>query len=89
MSTTGAKKTTFMYDDQLPSLSVPDLEKTLFKYLESTRPFVTPIEYLNTERVVNQFKNGVGQKLDFYLRDRAAKERNWLEQYWLDYAYLG
>lgn len=88
MSTTGAKKTTFMYDDQLPSLSVPDLEKTLFKYLESTRPFVTPIEYLNTERVVNQFKNGVGQKLDFYLRDRAAKERNWLEQYWLDYAYL-
>ena len=81
---------TFMYDDQLPSLPVPSLEKTLSKYVESTKPFVASTEeYLNTEKKVNQFKNGIGEKLDFHLREKARKERNWLEKYWLDYAYLG
>jgi len=79
--------TTFSLDDRLPSLPLPDLNKTLDKYLESTVPFTDSIEHLNTERIVEKFRSHEGTRLDFYLRERAKHERNWLEQYWLDYAY--
>ena len=82
------KMSTFSNDNQLPSLPLPSLDATLAKYLESTLPFANSIEYLNTERIVHQFKHTLGPKLDFYLREKAKKERNWLENYWLDYAYL-
>ena len=80
---------TFSNDEQLPSLPVPNLDKTIAKYLASTIPFCSELEYLNTQRIIDSFKNGIGQKLQFYLREKSQKDRNWLEQYWLDYAYLG
>jgi len=79
--------TTFSFDESLPSLPVPDLNKTLDKYLESTIPFVNSIDRLNTERLVENFKSNYGPRLDFLLRQRAKNKKNWLEQYWLDYAY--
>jgi hypothetical protein len=79
---------TFSHDNLLQSLPLPPLDATLSKYLESTIPFTNTIEYLNTERIVNQFRANLGPKLDFYLREKSKKERNWLEKYWLDYAYL-
>ena len=79
--------TTFSFDDSLPSLPLPDLNKTLDKYLESIIPFTDSIEHLNTERIIQRFKSHEGPRLDFYLRERAKQQRNWLEQYWLDYAY--
>jgi carnitine O-octanoyltransferase len=69
---------TFSKEDLLPSLPLPPLKSTLNKYLESIRPFVNQIEYLNTEKKLSDFENGIGGKLDFLLRDRARKERNWV-----------
>lgn len=69
---------TFSIDNILPSLPVPDLEKTLQKYLDSVKPQVTEIEYLNTEKIVSKFRNGIGKTLQFHLTERAKNERNWV-----------
>ena len=72
------KMSTFSADNLLPSLPLPSLEDTLNVYLESVRPFLTELEYLKTQKCVETFKNGVGKKLQFFLAERAKKERNWV-----------
>lgn len=79
---------TFSIDELLPSLPVPNLEQTLEKYLSSVKPFVNEFEYKNTEEIVKKFQIGDGQVLQKLLLEKAKHERNWLEKYWLDYAYL-
>lgn len=69
---------TFSNDELLPSLPLPSLESTLKKYLESIRPFVTHLEYLETEKKVLDFQNGLGKRLQFYLQNKQSKERNWV-----------
>lgn len=70
---------TFTLDNTLPSLPLPDLEKTLNKYLESVRPFVTDLEFSKTQKIVENFRNGIGKHLHFHLMQKAQKERNWVE----------
>ncbi|KAB0353786.1 hypothetical protein FD755_023519 [Muntiacus reevesi] len=79
---------TFQYQDSLPSLPVPSLEESLKKYLESVKPFANEEEYKNTEAIVRKFQNGIGEKLQQKLLQRAKGKRNWLEEWWLNVAYL-
>ncbi|KAM9216070.1 peroxisomal carnitine O-octanoyltransferase isoform 4-T4 [Dugong dugon] len=79
---------TFQYQDTLPSLPVPSLEESLKKYLESVKPFANEEEYKKTEEIVKKFQNGVGEKLHQKLLKRAKGKRNWLEEWWLNVAYL-
>ncbi|XP_042540558.1 peroxisomal carnitine O-octanoyltransferase [Dipodomys spectabilis] len=79
---------TFQYQDSLPSLPVPSLEESLKKYLESVKPFANEEEYKKTEEIVQKFQNGVGEKLHQKLLARAKAKRNWLEEWWLNVAYL-
>ncbi|XP_054420077.1 peroxisomal carnitine O-octanoyltransferase isoform X2 [Pteronotus mesoamericanus] len=79
---------TFQYQDSLPSLPVPPLEESLKKYLESVKPFATKEEYKKTEEIVQKFQNGIGKKLHQKLLERAKGKRNWLEEWWLNVAYL-
>uniref|UniRef100_A0AAA9SDI4 Peroxisomal carnitine O-octanoyltransferase n=1 Tax=Bos taurus TaxID=9913 RepID=A0AAA9SDI4_BOVIN len=79
---------TFQYQDSLPSLPVPSLEESLKKYLESVKPFANEEEYKNTEAIVWKFQNGIGEKLQQKLLQRAKGRRNWLEEWWLNVAYL-
>lgn len=69
---------TFEIDSQLPSLPLPPLQLTLDKYLRSTRPFLTDLEYLSTVKRVENFRNGVGKVLQFHLKARANREKNWV-----------
>jgi hypothetical protein len=69
---------TFSFDTLLPPLPLPSLDYTLTKYLESVKPFLTDIEYLNTQRLVENFRNGIGKHLNFHLSEKAKKERNWV-----------
>lgn len=85
---TSTSEKTFQYDDQLPSLPVPTLQHTLDRYLDSVRPHVTPDEYRQTEFIVQQFASGVGKDLHRQLLKKAETERNWLERWWLDFAYM-
>jgi hypothetical protein len=70
---------TFQVDELLPSLPLPDLDKTLNKYLESVKPFVNDLEYMRTESLVENFKTGIGFKLNELLKDRARQKRNWVK----------
>ncbi|XP_036103334.1 peroxisomal carnitine O-octanoyltransferase [Molossus molossus] len=79
---------TFQYQDSLPSLPVPSLEESLKKYLESVKPFANEEEYKKTEEIVQKFQNGIGEKLHQKLLERAKGKRNWLEEWWLNVAYL-
>ncbi|RWS08099.1 peroxisomal carnitine O-octanoyltransferase-like protein [Dinothrombium tinctorium] len=79
---------TFENDETLPSLPIPSLHNTLDLYLDTVRPVVDNAEFAATEEIVKKFENGIGQKLHQKLVQRAQGKRNWLEEWWLDYAYL-
>ncbi|XP_008321295.1 peroxisomal carnitine O-octanoyltransferase isoform X1 [Cynoglossus semilaevis] len=79
---------TFQHQSVLPPLPVPSLESSLNKYLEAVRPFASENEFRATVDVVRKFQEGVGRELHQKLLQRAKTKRNWLEDWWLDTAYL-
>ncbi|KFM68406.1 Peroxisomal carnitine O-octanoyltransferase, partial [Stegodyphus mimosarum] len=79
---------TFAHDEALPSLPVPTLSQTIEKYLDSVKVFVTEEEFENTKKIALNFQNGVGKELHNKLLQRAVNQRNWLEKWWEDVAYL-
>ncbi|NXY81104.1 OCTC octanoyltransferase, partial [Alcedo cyanopectus] len=79
---------TFQYQDSLPSLPVPPLDESLSKYLDAVKPFLNQEEYQRTEDIVKKFENGIGKELHQKLLERAKTRRNWLEDWWLNVAYL-
>uniref|UniRef100_A0AAQ5XAQ1 Peroxisomal carnitine O-octanoyltransferase n=1 Tax=Amphiprion ocellaris TaxID=80972 RepID=A0AAQ5XAQ1_AMPOC len=79
---------TFQYQSSLPPLPVPSLESSLSKYLEAVRPFASEKEFKATADIVRKFQEGVGKELHQKLLQRAKTKRNWLEEWWLDAAYL-
>ncbi|XP_061572808.1 peroxisomal carnitine O-octanoyltransferase [Cololabis saira] len=79
---------TFQYQSSLPPLPVPSLESTLNKYLDAVRPFGSEQECEATVAIVRKFQEGIGPELHQKLLQRAKKKRNWLEEWWLDTAYL-
>ena len=84
------KATTFGFQEVLPPLPVPNLKETCDKYLLSVRPILTEDEFVRTKAAFSKFQRpgGVGERLQGALLERAEKTRNWLEQWWLDHAYL-
>lgn len=74
----------------LPHLPVPKLNDTLNKYLKSVRPHLNDHEFAVTSNLVKDFvtEGGVGQKLQSLLEKRAQEHINWLEDWWLNSAYL-
>lgn len=92
--TTPPPAPTYAYQDKLPSLPVPPLEETLAKYLRSLQPFemlgiFSPEEMKRTRALAEEFKaaGGRGQRLQSKLVARSQQKRNWLEEWWLKYAY--
>eukprot|EP00842_Homolaphlyctis_polyrhiza_P006421 jgi/Hompol1/6780/HPOL_005099-RA len=82
---------TFGNQDRLPRLPLPSLEATAATYLASCRPLLDDAEYAATEEAVRQFisPEGLGPVLQQRLVDYAAQQPNsWLEDIWLNKAYL-
>ncbi|MED6251884.1 hypothetical protein ATANTOWER_004154 [Ataeniobius toweri] len=79
---------TFQYQNSLPPLPVPSLEGSLSKYLDAVHPFASETEFKATVDIVRKFREGVGKELHQKLLQRAQDKRNWLEEWWLDTAYL-
>ncbi|KAL0849138.1 hypothetical protein ABMA28_013487 [Loxostege sticticalis] len=72
----------------LPRLPVPKLSETLDKYLKTVRPHLNDEEFSQTTKLAKAFESGIGQKLQSLLESRAEKHLNWLEEWWLNTAYL-
>ncbi|XP_069050893.1 peroxisomal carnitine O-octanoyltransferase [Lepisosteus oculatus] len=79
---------TFQYQSSLPPLPVPALEESLQKYLDAVKPFTNEEEFRRTSAIVQVFAEGLGKELHQKLLRRARNLKNWLEEWWLDSAYL-
>ena len=76
----GPKGDMLKYQSSLPRLPVPPLQQSLQKYLKAVRPFLNDEEFKKTSRAVEEFgmKNGIGEKLQKALEDRAKTHDNWV-----------
>lgn len=78
-------------NDQLHSLHVPELAATLETLKESVSPVaMNSAEFVNTLRLIDEFAQSAGPKLDILLRSKADMTKNWLTQdgWWTDEVYL-
>lgn len=89
MLSVNRQERTFQYDDQLPNLPVPSLEETLEKYQQSVKLFVSKEEFDRSQQIVREFRDEIGRQLHNKLLQKATKDRNWMEKWWEEYAYLG
>ncbi|CAD5112243.1 DgyrCDS1474 [Dimorphilus gyrociliatus] len=84
----GKERETFSSCKDLPPLPIPPLKHTMERYLDSVKPFLNSSEFEKTSRLVKEFESGVGQELNLKLHERAKYQKNWLEKWWEDVAYL-
>uniref|UniRef100_T1PAT8 Choline/Carnitine o-acyltransferase n=1 Tax=Musca domestica TaxID=7370 RepID=T1PAT8_MUSDO len=81
------QRNTYDFDEDLPPLPLPELHETMERYYESLKPFGTDEELASARKAIKEFQNGIGAKLHTKLKERASKMKNWLDQWWDDYAY--
>ncbi|OLY82493.1 Choline O-acetyltransferase, partial [Smittium mucronatum] len=82
---------TFDLDDQVPRLGIPDLKQTASRYLKTVEPWMPQRDFEHTKAAVSNFlaPNGLGSVLQARLHDYDAHQKfSWLENIWLDKAYL-
>ena len=78
------------YEDSLPRLPVPTLDETAKRYLKSVHPLVSPAEFQQTEKAVQEFikPGSLGHTLQKRLEQRREEHTNWLADWWNQAAYL-
>lgn len=88
--TDNAEETTFKYDQQLPALPVPSVHQSVHKLLSTIRPIALDARaFKETERKALDFIQDPNvQELQELLKKRGQREKNWLEEWWLEFAYL-
>ncbi|XP_015112385.1 carnitine O-acetyltransferase [Diachasma alloeum] len=76
---------------ELPKQPVPDLHQTAQRYLRSLKPLLNDQEYSKTEKIVQDFISecGLGPKLQKKLLERYEKTDSWMNEWFLNAAYLG
>ncbi|CAC5389476.1 CHAT [Mytilus coruscus] len=74
----------------LPKLPVPDLSRTLEKYIEIIQPILTPSQYAKTKDIVRDFGKlgGEGEFLQTKLKEYSETKDNWAYNWWLDDMYM-
>ena len=84
---------TYAHQEKLPRLPIPTLEETLDKFPMFLEALQTPKEHEETKRVVQEFKNGVGPKLQQALLEydkegyESGEFGSYVEEFWNE-AYL-
>eukprot|EP01080_Neovahlkampfia_damariscottae_P000268 gene268-6683_t len=73
----------YLENKDLPRLPIPELKKTLNKYLDTVECLLTTEEFEQTKKVVEKFSKGKGPELDEELRELAKKApTSWLAGFW-------
>jgi len=78
----------YSFQGSLPSLPLPKLDDTMQRYLRSVRPLRDDENYLRLERLANEFKDGIGRKLQRYLVLKYWWASNYVSDWWEEYVYL-
>ncbi|KAK7872854.1 hypothetical protein R5R35_006725 [Gryllus longicercus] len=83
---------TFARDEALPSMPLPPLAATLRRWLDSVRPHALGDGGRQLQEdargAARAFEAGDGARLHGRLEERARNQRNWVEKWWLQGAYL-
>ncbi|ORX42889.1 acyltransferase ChoActase/COT/CPT [Hesseltinella vesiculosa] len=81
------------YQKNLPKLPVPGLERTVAMYLKTLQPVLSEEKYKEAEVAAKEFlqPGGAGLELQKRLEAKANDPNvvNWMEDWWLDQAYMG
>ncbi|OMH86080.1 Carnitine O-acetyltransferase [Zancudomyces culisetae] len=89
---TGATVGTFDNQDLLPKLPIPTLKQTAERYLKTLEPLQTKDEFRDSTHAVNSFisnNGGLGPILQQRLFEYSkSQKKSWLENIWLNKAYL-
>ena len=72
---------TFVNQDKLPKLPIPDLESTCEKYLASLKPLQSHREHRDTTIAVQQFLKADGPELNERLKKYATGKTSYIEQF--------
>jgi len=72
---------TFAYQDKLPKLPIPELQKTCERYLAALKPLQTTREHAETRNAVLEFLNGEGPELNEKLKKYAEGKSSYIEQF--------
>ncbi|EDV25451.1 Carnitine O-palmitoyltransferase 1, liver isoform [Trichoplax sp. H2] len=78
----------YSYQASIPKLSVPSLQSICNKYLSSVKPLMNDKEYSEMERLVDQFRNGIGKRLHRYTVLYSWWATNYVSDWWEKYVYL-
>ncbi|XP_042907721.2 carnitine O-palmitoyltransferase 1, liver isoform isoform X1 [Parasteatoda tepidariorum] len=78
----------FSFQGSLPNLPVPQLEKTMDRYLLSVKPLVDEEKYKKMEALAEDFQNGIGKKLQRYLILKSWWATNYVSDWWEEFIYL-
>ncbi|KAI8039277.1 hypothetical protein M5D96_008000 [Drosophila gunungcola] len=81
-----SKLPTLYFQRSLPRLPIPLLEHSCNRFLEATRPLLSPGEQLETQEKVEQFRQGIGMELHAKLKNHDAenKHTSYISQPWFD-----
>lgn len=84
-----ANQQTFSIQSTLPRLPIPRLEDTIKKYVKSLKPIANEKELRNTRQLTDDFVSSLGPRLqDRLVKYNESQKFSWLEDIWLDRAYL-
>ncbi|XP_067674607.1 carnitine O-palmitoyltransferase 1, liver isoform-like isoform X2 [Haliotis asinina] len=84
----GRKPLLNSYQGSLPKLFVPPLDGTLSRYLKSVQPLLDDEKYARMEKLGQEFRNGIGPKLQRYLLLKSWWSANYVSDWWEQYVYL-
>jgi hypothetical protein len=77
------------FEDGLPSLPVPPLSETLKRWLSSLEPILDEKDFAEARASAAELETSPeGRRLQRLLEERAACSRNWLSDWWEEFAYL-
>ncbi|XP_017058068.1 carnitine O-palmitoyltransferase 2, mitochondrial [Drosophila ficusphila] len=81
-----SKLPTLYFQRSLPRLPIPLLENSCRRFLEATKPLLSPAEQADTQKTVEEFRQGVGMELHAKLKahDAENKHTSYISQPWFD-----
>lgn len=74
------------YQKSLPRLPIPKLEDTVGRYLAAQRPLLDEDQFRTTEKIAQDFQNGVGKQLheELVAQDKNNKHTSYISGPWFD-----
>jgi len=73
---------TFARQHELPKLPIPKLKDTCQRYLTSLQPLQNEKDHEKSKKVVEEFLNNEGPKLQSELESYASDKASYIEQWW-------